>query len=80
MAEASTKYLGRKVSYTDPHGTEFNKRIAAGWATFSKHKAELTNKRYSLKVRLKLFDATVTSSLLCGCETWALKAEQENIF
>ena len=76
-ADASSKYLGRKVAYTDPHGTEFNNRVAAAWGTFSKHKKELIDKNYPLKIRLKLFDAVVTSSLLYGSETWALKAEQE---
>ena len=42
-ADASTKYLGRKVAYTDPHGTEFNNRVAAAWGAFSKHtKSSLT--------------------------------------
>ena len=76
-ADASTKYLGRKVCYIDPHGTEFCHRISTAWGTFSKHKDELIDKRIPLKTRLKLFDATVSASLLYGCETWVLKADQE---
>ena len=76
-ADGSTKYLGRKVSFEDPHATEFDNRIAAAWGAFSKHKAELTDRRYRLKDRLRLFDAVVTPTVLYGCETWALKKDQE---
>ena len=66
--EASTKYLERNVSYIDPHGTEFNNRVAAAWGEFSKHKNYLMDKNYPLKIRLKLFDPVVTCSLLYGSE------------
>ena len=75
--DASTKYLGRKVNFEDPQGTEFDNRIAAAWGAFSKHKEELTDMRYRIKDRLRLFEAVVTPSLLYGCEAWALKVEQE---
>ena len=35
----STKYLGRKVRYDDPHEAEFSNRVAAAWGAFSKHKS-----------------------------------------
>ena len=34
------------------------------------HKAELTNKKYSLKCRLRLFDSVVTPTVLYGCSSW----------
>ena len=75
--EGSVKYLGRKVSFHDPNEVEISNRIASSWATFSKHKEELTDKRYRLKDRLKLFNATVTACALYGCETWALRVDQQ---
>ena len=75
--DESTKYLGRKVCYNDPNEVEFSNRVAVAWGAFSKHKEELTDRRYWLKDRLKLFDAVVTSTLLYGCETWTLKADQQ---
>ena len=54
--EESTKYLGRKVCYQSPHETEFNNRVAKAWGAFSKHKRELTDRRYRLHDRLKLFN------------------------
>ena len=76
-ADGYTKYLGRKVSFVDSHATEFDNRIAAAWGAFSKHKAELTDRQYRLKDRRWLFDAVVTPTVLYGCETWALKVDQE---
>ena len=75
--EESTKYLGRKVCYIDPHKTEFDNRVAKAWGAFSRHKNELSDRRHRLKDRLKLFDAVVTSTLLYGCETWTLRTDQE---
>ena len=75
--EDFTKYLGRKVCYMDPHGAEFNNRIAAAWGAFSKHKQELTDRRHRLSDRLRMFDAVVTSTLLYGCESWTLRVDQQ---
>ena len=74
---SSTKWLGRKVSFQDPHETELNNRISAAWRAFAVHKDELTNKKYRLKDRLRLFDAVITSTVTYGCETWVLKTDQQ---
>ena len=71
------KYLGKKIAMTGMHETELNHRISAAWACFNSHRAELTNKTYALKNRLKLFSATVTATALYGCETWTLKTDQQ---
>eukprot|EP00973_Karenia_brevis_P094805 12424261-Karenia_brevis.AAC.1 len=75
--EGCVKYLGRKICFDDPHEVEFSSRIASAWAAFSKHKEELTDKRYRLQDRLKLFHATVTACVLYGCEAWVLRLEQQ---
>ena len=75
--DGSIKYLGRKVSCCDPHEVELSNRMAAAWATFSKHKEELTDRRYALKDRLRLFSATVTACALYSCEVWALRQDQQ---
>ena len=71
--EESVKYLGRKVCLHDPHEVELSNRISAAWAAFSKHKAELTDRRYRIKDRLRLFSATVTTCVLYGCECWVMR-------
>ena len=56
----------------DCHTTELNHRIAAGWAKFQSFKSELAGKSYSVKSRLRLFDAVVSTTVLHGSCTWAL--------
>ena len=59
------------------HETELCNRMRAAWACFSRHQGELTNKRYPIKSRLRLFEATVSATALYGCEAWTLKVEQQ---
>lgn len=72
-AEVGTKYLGRKVCFKDFHEVELGSRITAAWRCFHKHKQELTSRQYPLRSRLRLFESTVTSTVLYGCEAWTLK-------
>ena len=60
------------------HEVELGNRLAAGWAAFHKHKAELCSKFYCLADQLELFDAVVTPFVLYACSTWALKKTMEN--
>ena len=66
------RYLGRKLCFEDCMQTEVSNRIAAGWAAFHNHKAELCNKNYRLQDRAMLFDACVTPTVLYGCSTWTV--------
>ena len=75
--EESTKYLGRKICYKDPHETEFDNRVAKAWGAFSNYKQELVDRRHRLKDRLRLFDAVVTPTLLYGCEACTLRIDQQ---
>ena len=43
----SERYLGRKLCFSSSMETELNNRIAAGWATFHKHKGKLCSILYS---------------------------------
>ena len=73
----TTEYLGRKLSLKDTHKTEVEHRIAKAWGKFMSHKAELCSKHYPLKHRLRLFQATVTATLLYGSGAWTLTASLE---
>ena len=70
--EEAEKYLGRKLSFKSSCQVELQNRIDAAWAAFHVHKGELCCKHYSLKDRCRLFDATVSPTLLYGCAAWAL--------
>ena len=74
----ATKYLGRKLTFNDPHRTELENRISTAWRRFHMLKQELTGHRYSLRDRLRLFHGTVTPTVLYGCEAWTLTADLEN--
>ncbi len=76
-ADEAAKYLGRKVCFKDFHEVELESRITAAWRCFHKHKQELTSRQYPLCDRLRLFDSTVTSTVLYGCEAWTLKIDQQ---
>ena len=67
-----TKYLGRQLGFDDYHADELDHRIAGAWRKFNMLRHELTSNTYPLQSRLKLFDGTITPSILYGCEAWTL--------
>ena len=77
-AEETEKYLGRKLSATSFHPTEFANRMGAGWATFFKLKQVLCNRKVPLRDRFKLFECTVTPCALYACGTWTTTVEVEH--
>ena len=74
-AKDCTMYLGRNLNLWSLQETEVEYRVGAAWRQFMARKGELCGKRYSLRDRLRLFEATVTKSALYGCETWTMTAE-----
>ena len=64
------KYLGRKLTLDDYHTTEIDSRISTKWRKFNSMRSELTNRRYPLRARLHMFDATITPTILYGCASW----------
>ena len=73
----SLKYLGRDIGFEDTHHSELNNRIRQAWAKFMKFKQELTSKHYPLKSRIRLFESTVTPTMLYGCQAWTLTQAME---
>ena len=71
------RYLGRKVSITAFHETEFQNRMASAWGAFFKFKASLCNRHVPLKYRVKLFESCVTPCALYSCGTWTVTAEMQ---
>ena len=75
----SVKYLGQRISFYQQETTEIKSRIRAAWATFHKYRQELTSKKYMLKHRLRLFDATVSPTVCYAAGTWAPNKEHERM-
>ena len=72
-----TLYLGRMLDFSNFHDAEIDHRISRGWAAFGKFKHELCCKHYPLKQRLKLFDATVSATVLYGSGAWTMTKDRE---
>ena len=66
----STKYLGRKLTFHDHHEVEIDNRIATAWRKFNALRDELTNKHYSLRARIRMFNSTITPTVLYACACW----------
>ena len=73
------KYLGRSISglLENRAVVEVAHRIQCAWYKFGRHSSILTNRNVSIKLRLKLFDSTVTPSALFGL--CALPISQQNM-
>ena len=72
-----TKYLGRKLTFDDSNRSGIENRIAIAWRKFHAQKQELTGRTYSLNDSLRLFNGTVTPTILYGSETWTMTTEIE---
>ena len=75
----SVKYLGQRISFYQQETLEIKSRIRAAWTTFRKYRQELTSKKYMLKLRLRLFDATVSPTLCYASGTWSPSREHERM-
>ena len=71
-AGKTTMYLGRALSLKNGEDSELRHRLSRAWAKFGAYRSELTNKKYSLFDRMRLFNAVVTPSVLYGCGSWAI--------
>ena len=70
-------YLGWALSFEATQDKEIHHRINTAWSKFMVMKQELCCKRYSLKARLKLFDAIITPTILYASGTWTMSAYRE---
>ena len=75
----SVKYLGQRISFYQQETIEIKSRIRAAWTTFRKYRQELTSKKYMLKLRLRLFDATVSPTHCYASGTWSPSREHERM-
>ena len=75
--EGEIKYLGQLTAFKDAVQVEFDHHIKCAWPTLARRRQELTSPTYPLRDRLKLFDATVTPSLLCASGTWTMTEEMK---
>ena len=70
-------YFGQLITFQQQETTQIKNRIRAAWATLHKYRQELTSNNYSLKHRLRLFDAAITPTIRYASGTWAPTKEHE---
>ena len=76
------KYLGIAIRGDLTHRGKSNlsHRLQCAWMKFHQYKESLSNKHVPVSLRLRLFDATVTPSLLYGLATAPLTARDMERF
>ena len=66
-------YLGKTVIEAGDLLTEIKRRIALGWAAFSKVANIMKTRKASMKIKRKIHNEYVLPAMVYGSETWALK-------
>ena len=70
-------YLGRAVRLTAMEDEEIKSRIAKAWAKYGVFRQELNDQHVPVKLRMKLFEAVISPTILYGCEAWAMKQKSQ---
>ena len=66
-------YLGKTVTQAGDLFPEIKRRIALGWAAFSKVANIMKSRKVSIQIKKKIHNEYVLPVMVYGCETWALK-------
>ena len=78
VVSSSFTYLGSTITDDLSLNKELDRRIGKACTTFSKLSERVwTNKKLSIKTKTSVYSACVLSTLLYGCESWAIYATQE---
>ena len=76
FVEAAT-YLGGTISLPLDHSLEIEHRIRLAWFAWSGLSHLLTSKLLCMKTKRRLFQSCISSTVLYGSETWALRASEK---
>lgn len=71
----SFKYLGSIISSDLTDDTDIEHRIRVARGLLARLKPILRNRRISREIRVRIYKQLVITTLLWGCESWALKHE-----
>ena len=71
-------YLGDKLIMITSGGCEaaVTARMRIGWIKFRECRELLLGKRFSLKIKARVFQSCVRSTMLCGGETWCWRVRR----
>ncbi|XP_065570336.1 uncharacterized protein LOC136033517 [Artemia franciscana] len=71
------RYLGNTVENSGSSEREVQQRIGQASGAFNRLKPVWRSRKYSLKLKLRLFNSNVLSALLYSSECWKLNQQQE---
>ena len=66
-------YIGKTVTQAGDLLPEIKRRIALGWAAFSKGANKMKSRKASMNVKRKIYNEYVLPVMVYGSEMWALK-------
>ena len=66
-------YLGKKVTHDGDLLPEIKRRVALGWAAFSKVDNLMRSRTTSMQTKRKIFNEYIMPVMIYGSETWPLK-------
>lgn len=70
-------YLGQSVSFENCTEKEIQRRIAIAWRKFWSYKEIMKSREIKVYIKKKLFEVAILPCLTYGCQTWALRKEEE---
>lgn len=71
-------YLGQSIAFEDHTEKEIDRRVAIAWKKFWGLKEIMKNKNINISIKRKVYDVAILPCLIYGCQTWALRKEDEN--
>ena len=69
-------YLGDRLN---PNGLAVTARTKIGWMKFRECSEILKDRRFLLKMKVKVYKGFVRSAMLCGSEAWCLREKEMTI-
>jgi len=71
-------YLGDQLNARDGSESAVTSRVRTGWSKFQECSEVLHGKKFSPKLKGKIYQSYVRSAMLYGSETWCLKKKSWN--
>ena len=72
-------YLGKRLTKDGDIRQEIKRRIALGWAAFSKVDSIMKSRKTSMNTKRKVFNEYVLPVMMYGSETWALTTANKDL-
>ena len=72
----SVRYLGDRLNASGGSEAAVTARTRIGWITFREGEELLYGRKFSVKMKRKIYQSCVRSAMLYGSETWCLRGNE----